>query len=876
VKDDSKTISDQELRRQLRGLSTLTAVSMVLNSTLDPEEVLGTIISAVTQVTGCQKSAIFDLDPTGTVLSLRMSHGFSSDFAQATQSLPVGDWWTDVTVTGEVVAVSDITTDSRFTGFVATAEGFRSFIDLPLIVQGQNLGCLTAFFTEPSTFTEFELELLAIFANQAASAMHNARLYDRLERRVRELSALVEIDKAMTAVPRLGGVLPGLAEGLCRVLEAAGGIILLWDAWQERGRHGATVGLSRQVLQLIKDTPDELLLVAETVTRREAVIVRDVANSYLVGERLAAQLGFDQLVGLPLMTGGTVVGVMVLGDPCWIEQESLDRAMLVARQAALAIANALLFEETSRQAQDLMALSRAAWAVASLGGLDTVLSQLLQELDRIVPADISAIYLHTEESETPVLMAYRGHSLEDGFGLEDATWQGLLKRVTWEKKPLLLGEQEIRPLLEGVTYRALGSLLCIPILYENRCLGVIALEHPYEDAFGQREQSLVISFADHAAVAIENAQRYDTVLQERNLIQTIIASMADGVVVTDAAGDVVMHNLAAQDMLDVQMGQRWPHDRMSDEPVGGVRALAEANGTALVGGQWQTTLERAGRVLSVSTTPLPSGTGENQGAVYVIRDITHWAELDQMKSDFISQVSHELRTPLTTIKMLVGLIGKGNKHSDEMREYLDIIESEVNRQAQLVNDLLEIGRLEAGEVRWTMVEVSLKELAEQAMRTCLPLAVEKQIELTGHPLPALPKVMGTPRRLNEVLVNLLGNAIKYTPPGGCVTVEAGSDEEAVWVAVRDTGQGIPKADLPHVFDKFYQVRRGGRNAEGVGLGLAIARQIIEALEGTIEVESVLGSGSCFTVRLPRARKIVAQASENLKGVDDERPYFVDR
>jgi signal transduction histidine kinase len=175
-----------------------------------------------------------------------------------------------------------------------------------------------------------------------------------------------------------------------------------------------------------------------------------------------------------------------------------------------------------------------------------------------------------------------------------------------------------------------------------------------------------------------------------------------------------------------------------------------------------------------------------------------------------------------------------------------------------------------------MVEVSLNEVAEQAMRTCLPLAAEKQIELTEHPLPALPKVMGTPRRLNQVLVNLLGNAIKYTPPGGRVTVEAGSDEDTVWVAVRDTGQGIPKADLPHVFDKFYQVRRGGRNAEGVGLGLAIARQIIEALEGTIEVESVLGSGSCFTVRLPRARKIVAQASENLKGVDDERPHSVDR
>ncbi len=865
----SAALPEAELRRQLRDLSTLTAVSIVLNSTLDPEEVLRIIVSAVTQVIGCQKSAIFDLDPTGTILSLRMSHGLSDDFVRAAQGLLIGDWWTDVAVTGEAVAVGDVTTDTRFIRYVAIAEaeGFRSFVDLPLVVQGQSVGCLTAYFAEPRVFSEFELELLTIFANQAASAMHNARLYGRLERRVRELSGLVEIDKAMMAIPHPDRTLPGLAEGLCRVLEAAGGVLLLWEAQQERGGRGVTVGLSRQILELLDDTPEELPLVAETAMRREPIIVEDVFGSDLVGGRLAAQLGFSKLVSLPLITGGKVVAVMVVGDPRWVEQESLDRAMLVARQAALAIVNALLFEETSRQARDLMALSRAAWAVASLGRLGTVLSQLLRELDRIVPADMSAIYLRLEENDAPVLMAFRGQSLEDGFGLGGATWRGLLEWVTWQKRPLFLSGEEIEAGFEGLAERITGSLLCAPILYESHCLGVIALEHQWEGAFGQREQSLVTSFADHAAIAIENARRYDAVLQERNLIQAIVASMADGVIVADADGTIVMHNQAAQEMVRVEMGQRWSHDRVSDESVGWVRAaLAKADGTALVGGKWQTTLERDGRVLSISTTPLPSGDGENQGAVYLIRDITHWAELDQMKSDFISQVSHELRTPLTTIKTLVGLVRRGGKGGDEMHEYLDIIESEVNRQAQLVNDLLEMGRLEAGQISWTMVEVSLGEVAEQAIRTCLPVATEKQIAVTGHPLPTLPRIMGTPRRLHQVLVNLLDNAIKYTLSGGHVAVEAGSDETTVWVSVRDTGPGIPKADLPHVFDKFYRVRRGARNPEGVGLGLAIARQIVEALQGTIEVQSEVGSGSCFTVRLPRARTIVTDMQGGQRGM----------
>jgi PAS domain S-box-containing protein len=377
-------------------------------------------------------------------------------------------------------------------------------------------------------------------------------------------------------------------------------------------------------------------------------------------------------------------------------------------------------------------------------------------------------------------------------------------------------------------------------------------------------------------VAIENARRYEAVLQERNLIQTMVASMADGLVVTDAEGRVVMCNQAAQEMVGVQTGEKWFDDGTSGESAAWISPPSEVDRAALVDGQWQTTLQREGRVLSVNATALPPGGGENRGVVYVIRDISRWAELDQIKSDFISQVSHELRTPLTTVKTLVGLMRKASRSGQEIQEYLDVIESEVNRQAQLVNDLLEMGRLEAGEVSWTVVEVSLGEVVEKAMRACLPLAAEKEVGLIGHPLPALPRVMGSPRRLQQVFVNLLDNAVKYTPPGGRVTVEAGSDEGAVWVAVQDTGVGIPKGDLPYVFDKFYQGRPGGRSAKGVGLGLAIARHIVEAFDGTLQVESEVGRGSCFTVRLPRARRMVAEMRKNLKGADDERQYSVDR
>jgi len=839
---------------------------MALNSTLDPEEVLHIIVSAVVQVIGCQKSAVFDLDATGTMLSLRMVHGLSDHFVEAVRSLPVGCQWTAAVVTGETVVVSDVTADVHFSELVelAEAEGFRAFVDLPLVVVGQVVGTLAVYFAEPRAFTDFELELLAIFANQAAFAIHNARLYDRLERRVRELSVLSQIEEALTANLHLDRLLPGLTEGLCRVLEAAGGIVLLGNAEKGWDGRGATVGLSRQVLRLFRDEPDELLVVAETVARREPVIVGDVMADRLVGQRLAAQLGFSRLVGLPLMTGGEVVGVAVLGDPRWIDQESLDRAMLAARQVALAIVNAVLFEETKRQARDLMALSRAAWTVASLSGLEAVLDQLLLELGRIVPSDGSAVYLVTPENESPTLVASRDWPPAERRGLRAADWR-LLEWVIRQRQVLLLsGSREVIEWVGGLADQVPGSLLYVPILYKDRCLGVIAVEHRQEGVFGQREQSLVTSFADHAAVAVENTRRYDTVVQERNLIKTIVVTMSDGVVVTDAQGHVVMVNQSAKEIVDVEIGQRWSVHSSSSELARRASALT-ADRCSDLNDRRVVTLERKGRLLDISTACLPAANGEIPETVHVIRDITHWVELDQMKSDFISQVSHELRTPLTTIKTLVDLLRKGGQGGVKMGEYLDIIESEVNRQVQLVNDLLEISRLEAGEMEWTMVEVLLTDLAEEAMRTCLPLATEKGIALVGQPLPVLPRVMGTPRRLQQVLVNLLSNAVKYTPPGGCVTVEAGSDESIVWVAVRDTGPGIPETDLSRVFDKFYRVRREGRDQEGIGLGLSIARQIVEALNGTIEVESQVGKGSCFTVRLPRARAFIASLRGDLRG-----------
>lgn len=259
------------------------------------------------------------------------------------------------------------------------------------------------------------------------------------------------------------------------------------------------------------------------------------------------------------------------------------------------------------------------------------------------------------------------------------------------------------------------------------------------------------------------------------------------------------------------------------------------------------------RFFSVYWNPVVSAGGESLGQMFVFRDVTREAELDRMKNEFIATVSHELRTPMTAVKGALGLLlgGAAGPVTEEQRELLTVAHQNTDRLIRLINDILDLSRIEAGHLELRRVPVQVNDVVAAAVREMEGVRQQRGLELHLHLSPNLPEVEADPDRVGQVLINLLGNAYKFTEPGGRVTVRTLAAGDEVRVQVADTGPGIPPDQLERIFERFQRAPGAAtRRAGGTGLGLAIARAIVQGHGGRIWAESAPGQGATFTFTLP--------------------------
>jgi two-component system phosphate regulon sensor histidine kinase PhoR len=236
----------------------------------------------------------------------------------------------------------------------------------------------------------------------------------------------------------------------------------------------------------------------------------------------------------------------------------------------------------------------------------------------------------------------------------------------------------------------------------------------------------------------------------------------------------------------------------------------------------------------------------------VFHDITEIKRLERVRKDFVANVSHELRTPLTSIKGYIEALLDGAK-DDPKRclEFLQVLQKHTDRLNNIISDLLTLSQIESGQYIWKRDHVKMTDVVERAMAVLKPLAQKKRHQISVEIPEGLPAVMGDGEKLAQVMINLLDNAIKYTPDGGRISIEAGLSSDKIQISVNDTGIGIPKKDLTRVFERFYRVDRArSRELGGTGLGLSIVKHIVEAHGGKVSVESEPGKGSRFTLSLP--------------------------
>lgn len=395
-----------------------------------------------------------------------------------------------------------------------------------------------------------------------------------------------------------------------------------------------------------------------------------------------------------------------------------------------------------------------------------------------------------------------------------------------------------------------AALIAVAMYHENRYYGALWAAYDQPHQFSDENVRFLSTLAGHAALAAANTHLYRTAQVGRQRLAAILASTPDPVLVTDQENRLILANPAARQALGFPIGSAEGQrtERVISQKE--LRDLLEALGS---GRQSAEIVLADGKVYFATASAVIAGQ-KPVGRVCVMRDVTHFKELDALKSDFVSTVSHDLRSPLTLMRGYATMLEMVGDINDQQKNYVQKIITGVESMSRLVNNLLDLGRIEAG-VGLQVERVAVLDILDAVVDTLRLQAEQKEIQLRVEVADDLPKLMEADRALlQQAIYNLVENAIKYTPYKGSVTLRAKSRGVALQFEVQDTGIGIAPADQPRLFEKFFRgSQREARAQRGSGLGLAIVRSVVERHGGKVWVESVLGQGSTFYVVIPIAQ-----------------------
>lgn len=342
-------------------------------------------------------------------------------------------------------------------------------------------------------------------------------------------------------------------------------------------------------------------------------------------------------------------------------------------------------------------------------------------------------------------------------------------------------------------------------------------------------------------------------LQERDRMETILASMVEGVLAFDMAGRLILMNKTAEDMIGVTWKEAENHYFLE---ILRNQELAERMKRVLTDGKRQVVELRLSptdpEFYRIYFTPIVGKDLHCRGAIMVLRNVTKLRVLEKMRSEFVANVSHELRTPLTSIKGYVETLLDGALDNIELaNKFLNIINDETNRLNRLINDLLYLSQLETGYMDVVKRTINSQDIVERVWLIIEPVAKSKDISLISSVDPCRSTIYANQDMIEQVLINLLDNAVKYSHQGGEILLEIAPHEQGTLIRVSDNGIGIPASSLPRMFERFYRVDKNrSRAAGGSGLGLSIVKHIVERHRGLVSVESEEGKGTAFTIIIP--------------------------
>jgi signal transduction histidine kinase len=791
--------------------------------------------------------------------------------------------------------------------------GIRSALGVVIGSHDERMGVLWVGSRNHIEWSDRQISLISILANQASQALKSAQLFQLEQQRRRLADTLRDVAQSFTSTLALREIQTLILDQLARVVRYDSAAVLLRDEGYGHLQITETRGLAdARLLDADFDVEDVALFQSMAVERRP-LMLSDTQND----PRFATirQLGWDarSWIGAPLLVDNELVGLLTIGSDTVdaYDAEAVEVTFALASQASQAIQNARLFDQISNLAADLE--RRVSERTAEL---EQATRQVSEEKDRLeavhaitleltTQLDLNSVIQRALELISENLGVARGSIMlrdtEDGalicravlYDQGDARGaniplsfggsEGLSGWVMRYQESVNIGDVLLddRWVKEPGRADDVRSVAGVPLKTQDAALGVLVLSSPVVGYFTDSQMNLLGTIASVVASAVSNAQLYSfiTELATRNSVlleeqreetsksAAVFRSVTEGVIVLDPQGNVTLFNPASEQVLEIpaEMLLGQPISTLSGYGGGDTeRKRAQTIYGGLVNGLKQvrqsqgiysTSLDLTdpSQVIALNIAPVIGPGGQRYGDVIVLRDITREIEADEAKRQFISDVSHELRTPLTAIKGYVDvlLLSGTQSLSVDQVSYLGIIKNNTNRLKSLIEDILEFSRPDSSK-RLNFSQVTIPDVIDEVLQA-LRLEYERKSMSVIVDMPVgLPRVMADQKRITQVVFNLFSNAVKYTFEGGRIHVRAFLNRaNMMQVDVEDTGVGMSPDQRKKLFRPFYRADNPLRDvAGGTGLGLSIAKALIEQHGGEMWVTSEIGKGSTFSFIIP--------------------------
>jgi two-component system, OmpR family, phosphate regulon sensor histidine kinase PhoR len=579
-------------------------------------------------------------------------------------------------------------------------------------------------------------------------------------------------------------------------------------------------------------------------------------------------LARECLLFAPISDSGSQVtppGAICLIDPqpnCALNEETIQS---LAAFVTVVLDRAFLRRRSDQQAIEFGIVSDISYATGSTLHLDEVFNQVADAVRRTLNAESISVGLTDPVSGEIVfvdsLMGPLFHNLPP---IRLKPGQGIAGWVAEHGAPLIVNnayaDQRFFTKVDRDSGFHTDSILCVPLQVENRVIGILEAINKQNGQFNEDDLRLLQAISGPLAVAIENARLHTDVLSEKRRIETIFASMSEGMLTVNKEGWVTAANESLLTLLrreaDQLTGQ--PANKIIKTVPGRFRDfLQQVVAAEQEAPQLACELEQGNDEyvpVLISGTPIVDEEGNVLEAIFVFSDLRQIREVERMRDDFFNNIIHELRTPLATILMYARLLREGKARDDQAKadRFLGVIERESDRLQRMVRQMLQLVKLEAREIQRSSEVVNLKNLFDQILPPLADQATEKGLAFSQRVPASLPDIVGNEETLYIVFKNLVENAIKFTF-NGTVRVEVSVKSGLIVVQVSDEGIGIPEHARPNLFKRFYRTQTAvERGIAGTGLGLYMVKEGVEKHNGTIEVKSSEAKGTTFTVRLPAA------------------------